>query len=66
MFKIVQPYTTLFKFIDLQHKKQLIQFRLQKTKGAAFSTFFNCAIHDWNPLPNEKKHVAICALSMEC
>ena len=28
-------------------------FRVPKTKGSASSTFFNCAIHDWNSLPDE-------------
>ena len=32
-------------------------FRLPKVKGAAFSTFFNYAIHDWNSLPNEIKKI---------
>jgi hypothetical protein len=55
-------------------------FRLPKVKGAALSTFFNCAIHDWNSLPNEikkikhlnqfksaiKVHLVNSALSMEC
>ena len=54
-------------------------FRVQKIKGAATSTFFNCAIHDWNSLPDEikkikqmsmfksaiKRHLEKCALKLE-
>ena len=54
-------------------------FRVPNVKGAASSTFFNCAIHDWNSLPKEikriknlnqfksaiKTHLANCALQKE-
>ena len=53
--------------------------RVPNVKGAASSTFFNCAIHDWNSLPKEikrlknlnqfksaiKTHLANCALQKE-
>ena len=32
-------------------------FRVPNVKGAASSTFFNCAIHDWNSLPKEIKRI---------
>ena len=32
-------------------------FRVPKVKGAATTTFFNCAIHDWNSLPKEIKRI---------
>ncbi len=32
-------------------------FRVPRTKGSAVSTFFNCAIHDWNSLPDEIKKI---------
>ena len=32
-------------------------FRVPKVKGAAATTFFNSAIHDWNSIPNDLKRI---------